>query len=336
MKKIYLSIIGIGFMLSANAQLSLTKSFNEPVLGDINTKQGFDTVAVLPSNTGTNQVWDFSALTTNTVVDVVTFTTVASTPNGANYSTATLADDDAQGAYNYYKSTATQYEVVGLEDPNLSLNLSNSAIAAIWPVSMGYSNTDVFSGTASTTAGNGTATGTINTIASGTGTLMLPGGLSFTNVLQVKASQRVHVSLAFGLITATVVSTDYNYYHASQKFPLLTVSYNDISGALTSNTGTVKVNNLLITGINKLSSNDLLTVFPNPAKNDINIKLNNKFSENCEVTIYNAFGQVVKSSLLGNSADISSHICIDDLSSGIYTVKTNIGNKVAFRKIIKE
>lgn len=337
MKKIYLSIIAVGFAFSVNAQLSLTKAFNEPLLGDVNSKQGYDSVAVLPSSTGANQVWDFSALTTNTVVDVVTFTTVASTPNGASYSSATLADDDGLGAYNYYKSTATQYELVGIDDPNLSLNLSNTAIAAIWPVSMGYTNTDVFSGTAnSTAAGSGTATGTITTVASGTGTLILPGGISYTNVLQVKANQEVNVSLSFGIITVTVISTDYNYYHSSQKFPLLTVSYSDITGAFTSSSATIKANANVVTGINNINFDSSFSIFPNPAKNNVYVKLNNATNANCVIEIVNAMGQTVQVNNLGNNSEISTSVSISNLSAGIYFVKTTLGDKVSARKLIVE
>jgi hypothetical protein len=338
MKKIYLSIFATAFMLSANAQLSLTKTFNEPLLGDVNTKQGYDSVAVLPTNTGSNQVWNFSALTTNTVVDVITFKTVASTPNGANYPSATIADDDGQGAYDYYKSTATQYELVGIEDPTLILNLSNTAIVAIWPVAFGYTNTDVFSGTAiSTIAGSGTATGTITTAASGTGTLIIPGGASFTNVLQVIANQRVNVSLLFGSVTATLVSTDYNYYHGSQKFPLLTVSYSNISGSFTSTSASVKVNSsVLVTGINDVNFDANFSIFPNPAKNNFNVKLNNIANATCKIEIINAMGQIIQTHNLGNDSEILSNVSISNLSTGVYFVKTTLGDKVSNRKLIVE
>ena len=253
MKKIYLSIFAVVLMFSAQAQLSLTQAFNEPVVGDVNTKMAFDSVGVLPLNTGANQTWDFSSLAGDTIVDVTTFTTVASTPNGTNYAGSTLADSDGQGTYNYYKSTGTQYELVGIDDPNLSINLSNTAIAAIWPITMGYSNTDVFSGTAtSSQAGSGPATGTITTVASGTGTLILPGGASYANVLQVKALQTVDVSLGGGFFNITVVNTDYTYYHSSQKFPLLTVSYSEISGVFSNSSATIRINSYVAVGLKDL------------------------------------------------------------------------------------
>ena len=337
MKKIYLSFFTVVLALSANAQLSLTKAANEPVIGDITTRHGYDTLAVLPKSTGANQVWDFSALTTNTVVEVSTYTTVASTPSASTFPSATLAEDDGQGAYTYSKATATQYELVGIVDPNLTLNFAaNTAIAAIWPVTMGYTNTDTFSGSASSGTATGTAAGTITTVASGTGTLIIPGGPIFTNVLQVKMDQHINLSLVFGLFTATVVSTDYNYYHSSQKFPLLTVSYSDIQGALTSNTGVVKVNNSVILGVTDLNFDATFNVFPNPAKNNFNVKLQNASNANCTVDIVNAIGQTVQTNNLGNDSEILNTISISNLTSGIYMIKTTLGDKVSNRKLIVE
>jgi hypothetical protein len=336
MKKIYLSLFAIVSMLTVNAQLSLTKSFNEPVLGDIDIKPNYDSVGVLPNTLGVNQVWDFSALTSNGITDVSTFTTVASTPNGANYSAATLAEDDGQGGYTYYKATSTQLEVVGIENPAFTLNFSNTAIAAIWPIAMGYINNDTFSGTASSGTMTGTSTGTINTVASGSGTLIIPGGATFTDVLQLKVKQKVNVSLMFGFVTATVVSTNYNYYHATQKAPLLEVSYTDIQGAFTSNSGTIKVNNNVVTGINDLNFDATFSVFPNPAKNNFNVKLHNSNNANCNVAIVNSMGELVQSINLGNDSEISNTISISNLASGIYIVKTTLGDKVSARKLIIE
>jgi hypothetical protein len=37
-------------MFSSQAQLSLNQAFNEPIVGDVNTKMAFDSVGVLPLN----------------------------------------------------------------------------------------------------------------------------------------------------------------------------------------------------------------------------------------------------------------------------------------------
>ncbi|MES2513979.1 MAG: T9SS type A sorting domain-containing protein [Bacteroidota bacterium] len=337
MKKIYLSILVIACTINANAQLSLTKAFNEPVLGDVNSKEIFDSTAVLPNGSGTGQVWDFSGLTASGTLDVVTFTTVASTPSASAFPSATLADSDGAGAYTYYKPTATQYEMVGLVDPIIALSFSNTAVIAIWPVTMGYTNTDVFAGTANSSfAGSGTATGTITTSATGTGTLIAPGGAVFTNVLKVQANQKVDVSLSFGAFTATLTTIDYNYYHASQKFPLLTVTYSDITGSFPSTSATIKANSLILTGINDVNFDASFSMFPNPAKNNFNVKLHNQTNAVCNIEIMNAIGQTAKVINLGNETEIEGNVSISDLSAGIYFVKTSLGNKISVKKLIVE
>lgn len=337
MKKIYLSIIAATFAFSANAQLTLTKAFNEPVLGDVNTKETFDSVAVLNNSTGSNQVWDFSALTSSSVTEVSTFTTVASAPNGSSFTGATIAEDDGQGGFTFYKATATQYEIVGIDNSNITLNFSsNTAIAAIWPVTMGYSNTDVFSGSAAIqTTLTGTADGTVTTMGSGTGTLIIPGSTSFTNILQVKTIQNVELSLAGGFFTATVQTTDYNYYHGTQKFPLLTVSYTDGQGTIP-NSATIKINSAVILGINDLNFDATFNVFPNPAKDVVNVKLQNVTNADCKIQIVNSIGQIAQEIDLGNDSEITRNISVSHLNSGIYMVKTTLGNKVSVRKLIVE
>ena len=66
MKKIYLSILASAFAMTVNAQLTLTKAFNEPVVGNVNTQKGYDSTGVIPKATGAGQNWNFSTLTTNT------------------------------------------------------------------------------------------------------------------------------------------------------------------------------------------------------------------------------------------------------------------------------
>lgn len=337
MKKFYLSIITITFTCNVNAQLSLTKLFNEPILGDVNTTHSYDTTSALPNNMGMSQVWDFSALTTNTVMQTGTYTTAASTPHGSNYAGATLAENDGVGGYTYSKVTPTQFELVGIETPSIALNFTNTAIAAIWPVAFGYNNSDTFSGSAAANGTlTGTAIGTVNTIANGTGTLIIPGGTSFTNVLQVKSSQKINVSLGFGFVTATITAVDYSYYHSSQKFPILNVSYNNIQGSFSSNTGTVKVNNAVITGINDLNFDASFSIYPNPAKDYFQVKLNNLNKAVCKVDIINSAGLLTQTINLGNESEILSMVCVSNLKAGLYMVKTTLGNKISIRKLIIE
>ncbi|MEO6305390.1 MAG: T9SS type A sorting domain-containing protein, partial [Bacteroidia bacterium] len=260
---------------------------------------------------------------------------------------ATFAEDLGNNGYNYWKSTSTpttQLELLGIIQPSISFNLNaNSAIAYIWPVAYGYNKSDAFSGSVAvqTPTANltGTATGNLNTLGSGSGTVVLPGGLTFNNVLQVTSTQTINASLSLGPFpvgTATITSTNFQYFHSTQKFPILSVNYQLISGSFTGTTTIIRVNNKVFVGIEEATQNFNFSLYPNPATNNLNIAFSNNKAENVSVKISNNLGQTVKTVELGNSTDIESQIDLSTLSSGVYFVKTTVGKVSSTKKLIKE
>ncbi len=143
------------------------------------------------------------------------------------------------------------------------------------------------------------------------------------------------MDLALGFFTATVKVTDFNYYHGTQKFPLLTVSYTDGQGTIP-NSATIKINNAVILGINDFNFDATFNVFPNPAKDVVNVKLQNVTNADCKIQIVNSIGQIAQEIDLGNDSEITRNISVSHLNSGIYMVKTTLGNKVSVRKLIVE
>ncbi|MDF2453887.1 MAG: C-terminal target protein [Bacteroidota bacterium] len=335
MKKLYLVLSIILIVFSARGQLTLTKVFNEPVLGDVNTKQLYDSVGVIPKGAGTNQVWDFSGFSLKSNVEVSNYIAASSAPNGSSYSGTSFVESFGQ-TYFYMKASATKYEIVGIQNPSFKLNFSaNNATEFVWPVSMGYSMSDVFSGTANANNMNGSVSGNITTIAPGSGTLILPGGDTVSGVLQVKISLSAVASFIFGTIKANLKAVDYTYYDAFNKFPLLTVSYLTSSGAYTANSVAIKVNSSLV-GIQNLSSDFSNNIFPNPATDNFHIELKNPTNASCKLEIIDVLGDVVLTASLGTDREISRTITISDLSKGMYVIRMQAGDKISSRKLIKE
>ena len=329
-------MIVLAIACSMDAQVTLTKAFNEPILGNVNTKQLYDSVGLVPKNIGANQVWDFSAFTIKSSTETSNYIAPTSAPNGASYTGVTFVESYGSANYFYMKVTATRYELVGVQNPNFKLNLSsNTATEFMWPITMGYSLSDAFSGTASANNMNGSVSGNASTLGSGTGTLILPGGMSYTGVLQVKMSLTAHASFLFGLQTVDLKVLQHIYYAANNKFPLLTVLYTDVTGAYTSKSADIKVNSAIV-GIHDLNVDDTFTIFPNPAKNYFNVSLYNITNANCIVEIINTMGQTIQLINLGNDVDISKDISISSLPVGIHFVKITLGDKVSVKKLIKE
>ena len=87
-------------------------------------------------------------------------------------------------------------------------------------------------------------------------------------------------------------------------------------------------------GIDAVKYNNNIAVYPNPANNELNVKLlMTKFSD-AVVELYDIQGQLVKSSVV-NSSVINKSFSMDvaDLPHGIYTVRVTNGDEVSTSKV---
>ena len=334
MKKIYFTILAGALAFTVSAQLTLTKAFNEPVIGNVFTKKGYDSTTVIPKNTGAGQSWNFTSLVSNTVTEVSTFTTVASTPSGSLFPSSTMAEADGLGGYTYLKSVGSNYEMAGTADATTILTLTNTAISAIWPISFGYLNADAYAGSITSGTMAGTVTGNIVTNAVGSGTVTMPGGGVFTNCLQAKITQTTNLTL--GVITATFNNTNYIYFHGSQKFEIMNIEYSKTTSLILGNSTscTIKVNNAVITGINEATFDKAFVVYPNPASGVFHVMFTNEKNENLSLEIVNNLGQTIRSLELGNANDINTTVNVNDLNTGVYYVKTTLGKNSVVKKLV--
>jgi hypothetical protein len=323
-------------LLSAllDGQVSLTKPFNEPVLGDVYSKQIYDSTGTVPKNSGSNQIWDFSAFTLKPNIEVSTYIAPSMAPNGSSYSGTSFVESFGQ-TYFYMKSSSSKYEIVGIQNPNFKLNFSNNnATQFVWPVAFGYSGNDAFSGTANANNMNGNVTGNITTTAAGSGTLILPGGDTISDVLQVKVSLNAVASFIFGTVKANLKAVDYTYYNALNKFPLLTVSYLDASGAYTATSAVIKIHSSPVALMDH-SLEIAFDVLPNPANTNVNLKFDNVDHEYCSVELVDVMGRLMYADRAGNERVYSREIPVMELPNGLYILHLKVGEKRVSRKIIK-
>lgn len=350
MKKIYLTILTtILFTQVSKAQLTLTKAANEPIIGDLEYRKSFDSTTALINSLGANQTWNFTSLASNTNAASTSSYILPSSAPGytSSYSSATVAKTTGTVS-DFFKSTLTQYELVAtVPSSSVSINFTNSAIAAVWPITNTYSLTDAVSGTIKAVilfTGTGPFNGFQTVAAKGTGTLQLPGSVTLNDCLLMKSTLTGTGSVTiFTLsLTMTITNVSYAYYHASQKFPVLTVNYSETSlkqGAGTptiTNNASISINNSVFVGITESSLSTNFSLFPNPTTGKLNVTLTNSKAENVSIKILNSIGQVVKTVNLGNTPDINSQIDLSELANGVYSVKTTIGNASSSKKLIKE
>jgi hypothetical protein len=337
MKKIYFSLALFFFTFQlSKAQLSLTKTFNEPVVGDIYNKMHVDSITAVPKTTGANQLWNFSAMTaTNSFIETSTYTTVASTPSPGVFPAATVAEKTGTNSITMFKATTSSFEFQGLQFPgsNTAINFTNTGVFANWPVAFGYNNPDTFGGSQTSGTVTSSLDGFINVEAPGTGTVVLPGGVTLSNCLQVIVSLTVNMNIAGS--TQTMVSKEYTYYHASNKFPVMSVQYQTTTqGTVTTKDFFAAANTAIANGLSKHDLQNSLAVFPNPASDDVTLSLDNSSNDNVSVSLTNLIGQKVKEQNLGNHSAIRSNLELSDLPNGVYMLTVKVGSTSAVKKLI--
>ncbi|PBQ31462.1 hypothetical protein CNR22_06690 [Sphingobacteriaceae bacterium] len=330
----------IFFSYSLSAQLSLTQSFNEPQPGDIETTYRMDTSAYsggLPNSiSGSNVVWNFTNLKGLQPAFSSNYLSAASVTSAASYTNCNLVQESS-GVYTYFRSATTpttQTELIGINTPYFAATFTNTGIIAKYPLNFGSNSTDNMSGAfTSTIAGNGNCSGNISTTADGTGTLNLPGNLTLTNVLRVKSVQTITLISNF-IPLGTLKQSVYHYYHGSQKFPVLSISYEAVT-TLISPTPTITSSvmgstNFFVTGIKEtLLESDAIRLYPNPAQTSVTMQQRGDLKLiGCK--IYNHSGELV----LTNTSDQT--ISLAGLAAGLYHAEIHTDKGSVRKKIIKE
>jgi len=315
--------------------LTMTQAAYEPIVGDFSNKYNLDTsfyTSGLPSNISGNGVtWDFSNLAVTPTVMNTNFVSPSSltvtAPAGSTYA------EDQNGSYSFFKSVTsptTQTELLSLKVGTLSLNFTNSGIVARYPISYGYSLADAVSGTVLFPPLLPTFNGTVTTTADGQGTLLMPQGNTFTNVLRLKSVQVITVTaIPIGTV-ATINQTIYNYYSLQHKFPILTINNTSNTFSTTTTKVTTATGNasFLAIGLKENSLNSVnFNVYPNPAINSVTVLLeNNRTAES--LTLINSIGQKIK------TCNNSNQLHISDLPRGIYYLEVRSNDQSGRKPLV--
>lgn len=328
--------------LNTNAQLILTQSFYQPIVGDVSSVIQFDSVNNVPQNIGQNQIWNFSSITQSSNAPTSqSCIPLSSVPSASLFSGATIVTLDQGGIHSFFKSTtapSSQLEYLGYKSPNIAFNYTNTFLSDIWPFTYGTSYTDSYSGTFSgstsgTTSGISTKTGT------GTGTLILPGGETYYNVLQIKRTETTITTsnLSQGPSTSTTVSKIYTYMHESNKSPILSLSYFNYNGGSGTLNGFTMSKNLNISvGIPMNTQDITFIIYPNPSNGILTIELGEENEETFLLFIINLKGELVKTCRFKYDFASRRTIDISDLTKGLYIVKLLSGSKTSFKKLVLE
>jgi len=154
---------------------------------------------------GANQVWDYSGLVDSGTAITENFVAPSSTPYGSLFPTSTIAVDEEQNGvtlYAYYNVSGNNFQTVGFLSPG-----SNDT-SYYQPPLIDFENpftyNSFFSDSTNETSYTGFGSYSFPTIDStygvGYGSLELPGGVTYSNVLEIKQVQNIFFSTSINYI----------------------------------------------------------------------------------------------------------------------------------------
>jgi hypothetical protein len=324
MKKLFAFVFSLA---SVAAFAQLTSANHTPTNGDQYKMHMCDSTNISPGAAGSNVTWNFSSLNTHTS-SVRTFD-VASISGNTTYPNAALTISSTVDDPAYYSASSSSFMFHGgqiaIGTVKGSLAYSSPAIYMSYPLAMGNSSTVATAGSVFVTApappapANGTFVGTSKVEADGTGTLVLPSSVTYTNVMRVMTTQTINFNV---MVQGTILQTIYDYYSAGTKYPILSITVYSLNSAFGSGTSTVVLRNKesvftpsVPTTTTAIVQQDavVLRAYPNPSSSMINISVENNFSGT--ISVFDLTGRVVMKEQISSA---NSSINVSGLNNGLY------------------
>jgi len=331
MKKSLLIITSCVFAGMSFGQLTQA---NEPAIGATSSMFLCDSnLTNYAAITGTGVTWDYSTMgiylgqTRNiSVLDATATIETADYPN----CTKAFSIQDLLTSFYYSDATSRTSEGFVYIDAGTPYNVkfnTDPAIMMTYPFAQGNSNSDAYVGTVN--AGfDLDVTGTVNSTVDGTGTILLPNGITVSNVLRLKTADIATIITPLG--NGEILREQFEYYDlATGNLPIFIHTKIDLTlpgaPAQTSQLVLSKFGSSVIVGLNEGEISNL-SIYPNPATDEFVVKGN--FTTG-KVTVYSAQGQEVVSQEISNGQSIQ----VSELTKGLYIVKVEANGSTSMKNL---
>jgi hypothetical protein len=334
MKKLYFSFFTVFTGVSLNAQL--TQNNHAPFNGDKYVMYRCDSINTNPGASGANALWNFSTISTfSNLVRSYTATTLTS-PSfpGADKAVSSATNDVA-----FYSSTTTGLKYHGgnisVGGVSGSLTYTSPAMFASYPMSLNTTTSSIIGGTVNVTSPlptTGSFSGMSSVLVDGSGTINLPGGVTFVNVLRVVTSQTINITTA--ITTLTVNQVTYEYYEIGVKPPLFSITTGSATALGTTTTQKYVARNKdagTPASINEQNGEKFLfNVYPNPSSSFINFVTNNPEAK--YVSIYDITGKLVDKQML-TGGEVKVNVSAHNKGIYLYTISSEENRTLKSGKI---
>jgi len=224
----FLLCLAIAFaVLPAMAQPTITSTSLSP--GDVYVFASVQINGFAVPATGANKTWDYSAAVDSGGYGIDSFRAVSSTPYASLYPAANIAELATGGSYAYYQNSSSNFSTVGFILPGSDTAYYLKPLSNVhFPFTYGSAYTDSTLYVSHYTGGVDSTKTIVKQHGTGYGTLKLPGGHTYNNVLQM-TTQTIHF-FDFGGFLYTDTSTSVIFLQQGANFYLMSVSLNAQGG----------------------------------------------------------------------------------------------------------
>jgi len=344
MKKLYVFASCIFFAAMLTAQPTLQYPQNVPEIGDVIQIQFVSSDGLTTDPVGPDVSWDFSQLTVLSGGQI-TAIDPSQAPAGGQLPLSNVALSMGDTIFTYALTNADGYHYLGTQSttgtyPSLLVYSDNRTFLK-FPFTYDDTYFDTYKGIVTTSAATVHVVAASEMFADSYGTLILPNG-TYPNVLRIITIDAEIDSLFMNgnfIKEFNVVRTQFTWLAADSKGPLMSIEILS-NGAL----GTIDTTAYYTSsgsGINDGQPMPVsqLSVFPNPASDDLVIEFTSNGTNEATISIVNQVGKIMISREVPQMTKglISEKIDISKLPSGIYfaSVLCSCGKQLTQKLVIR-
>jgi hypothetical protein len=346
MKK-QLLLVSSALLASFLGNAQTWSSTNEPAIGASTVMYAVDSLAPNYANlTGSGQTWDYSQVSGyDNNSKVVSILDASESMYATEFPNSTRVMD-IPGYIQSFHTISTDEKITqgfilpidGFGDAIITFD-TDAQKALEYPAAVGNSFVDQFEGSFMFGADSQPATGDIYVNVDGSGTLLLPGGVNYTDVLRIRTIDTTYTAVDAGLgfpLSVMIVRNQYDYVKAgTSAFPLFshnlaTVFVTGLPDPTVLGVVLSSENPTTFVGTNELAKQATFNVYPNPSNGEVFITVPT-VDESTTITVYDAVGQQVRS-VKPNSTTTS--ISLTNEPKGVYFVRMLSGGEQKTAKLI--
>ena len=325
-------------LASAFAQTVLTYSTHAMGVNDVLTLKKLE--GVKPGAAGANQIWDYSD--TKVIGDHIIY--YNSNDNGKSFA----CEQDGEMTV-YFDLSSTQKLYNGITTERAKIEFSTPIKEMVYPFAFNSQVSGKMDGTYTVleTGAVEVIEGEYSVTADAWGTLILPNGVMFNNVLRVKYVKD-YTQMFYGNLYHITVNR-YLFYTPESRYAIMQITEDirNCSCACSSTSYAACFNENVVPGINKPEPEEkpgvatpsfAYQIHPNPFENEFKVDYTMVANAKIKISIFDLAGKELKVLVNAKQTEgaYTASTELGNLPSGNYVLTIQVGNKTYTEIVIKK